>query len=122
VFLAGALDKTQRINQPMFQLVLSQLIFVPLTVYLTVWCYQHPERLDGNPDAVFADMRRYWPFFALFEIGGIVWFIRMRWSWNAKALRMMKRAHLLLAQGRTAEADAAYAEGLWILNHKCGRK
>ncbi len=34
----------------------------------------------------------------------------------------MERANRLLAKGRVEEADAAYAEGRWILDHKCSRK
>jgi hypothetical protein len=121
VFLVGAFDRKQRVNQPLFQFVLAQLIFVPFTVYVTIWCYRHPERLENNPNAMFADMRRLWPLFALFELGVIVWLIRMRWSWSARALRLMKLCLRLQAEGRFEEADAAYAKGRWILDHKCKR-
>src|SRR5258708_1882828 len=91
-FLFAVIDKGRRISQSALQLVLSQMIFIPLGVYLTFWCYGHPERLAADPDAYLYDMRIYWKCFALFQVVLLVWFVHSRWwSWEARAVRLMKR-------------------------------
>jgi hypothetical protein len=120
-FLVAVVDKGKRIRQSTLQFLLAQLIFVPFAVYLTLWCYQNPERLARDPESSSYDMRRYWPFFALFEAGVLIWFARIQWRnrWARKALHRMQRAQRLLAEGRVEEADAAYAQGRWILDNHC---
>jgi hypothetical protein len=118
VFVAQEGEK--RMSLPVFQFLLVQLVFVPVLALVTLWCYQHPERLDNDPEALFSDMRWAWPWLAALDVLLIAAFVRARW-WTpgARALRLMKRAQRLLAEGRLQEADAAYAKGRWILDHKC---
>lgn len=120
-FLVAVLGGGKRVNQSALQFILAQLIFVPLATWATLWCYQHPERLAATPDAWQYDLRIYWPFLAIFDAIVITWFIRSRWSWSARALRLLERANRLLAEGRFEEAEAAYAEGRWILDRQCKR-
>jgi hypothetical protein len=94
------------------------LTFLPAAVLLTVWCYQHPERLDGNPDAVFDDMRKFWPMVAVFEVVLVSLFVRGRRQPGVRAKALMEKAHRLLAEGKLKEADAAYAEGQRLLDHQ----
>src|ERR1700727_1695812 len=97
VFLVGAVDNKQRVDQPLFQVALMQAVFVPLVAWMTIWCYQHPERLAVTPDAWRYDMRLYWPFFTLVDVVLMAWFIHSRWwNWGAKAKRLMVRANKLL--------------------------
>ena len=122
LFLVGTLDREKRVQQPLLHLILMQVVFVPVVAWMTWWCYRHPDRLN-IPDGWEYDLRLFWPLLAVYDIALIAMYLRRRWwNWGARANRLMERAHRLLAQGRVEEADAAYAKGRWILDHKCGRK
>jgi hypothetical protein len=122
-FVVAVIDKGKRIDQSVLQIILAHVIYVPLEVYYTLWCYRHPERLAALPDAWMYDMRIGWPWFAILDVILLAWFARqcfkIRFGWPATAVRHLQRAHELLSQGKIAEADAAYEKGRWILEHKC---
>jgi hypothetical protein len=104
--------------------LLCNLLWVPYVVYLTLWCYAHPERIANDPDGWTYDFRPYWPFFALIYFGFALWygrrFMRRRlwWHWNNKGLKLAEHAKRLEAEGRITEAEIAYTEWQWIFDHK----
>jgi hypothetical protein len=98
-------------------IVLGHLILGPLGIYIMYQDFTHPERWGTwyrNPYYAI-------PYWILMEsiILGILICSWQQERHGEKARRLMKRAHQLLAEGRIEEADAAYAEGRWILDHKC---
>lgn len=110
-------------NLGKFQFYLAHVIFVPIAVFLTMWCYQHPEQIDNNPDGWMSDMRMVWPLFAIGDLFLIVLFMKSGGGEHAaEAMEWFHRANSLRAAGRYEEADAAYANGRWILDHKCKRQ
>jgi hypothetical protein len=115
-FVVAALDRRGRVNQSTLQLVLAQLLLAPLGLYTALWCYRHPERAAAQPLPFLWDARVCLACLALFEVLVIVYFVRLRRSRGARALRLMKRAHRLLAEGKVGEADAVYAEGRRLLD------
>jgi hypothetical protein len=119
--LVAVRDKANRVNQTTLQVILAQVIILPSSAYVMIWAHQHPEYLNDRPDAYLYDMRLFLPLVAVFEVLVVAYVIRSRQSPVVKALRLMKRAHELLAEGRVEEADAAYAEGRSILDRKCKR-
>ena len=72
------IDKKERISVPTLQLVVIHVVMVPYLVYLTVWCYQHPELLANDPDGWMSDFRPLWPFALLIDGVLIAWFIYRR--------------------------------------------
>jgi hypothetical protein len=115
-FVVAVVDRKERIDLSTLQVVLAQLLFVPLGLYTTLWCYRHPERAAAQPLPFLWDARVCLACLALFEALVIAYFVRLRRSRGATALRLMTRAQRLLAEGKVEEADAVYAEGRRLLD------
>lgn len=110
-------------NLGKFQFYLAQILFVPIALFLTMWCYQHPEQIDNQPDGWMSDMRMVWPFFVIGDLFLIALFMKSaRANYGAEAIEWFHRANCLRAAGQHEEAEAVYAKGRWILDHKCKRE
>jgi len=71
-FIVAMVDRKKRINQPMLQFILANLIFGPYLLWLTFWCYANGERLENDPDGWMSDMRVLWPLFTIIDAIGFV--------------------------------------------------
>ena len=105
---------------------LFHAIFVPIAIFATAWCYQHPEQFRNDPDTWMTDLRPVWPIFAVIDLCFIAKFLsskkeREAMVYGEQAADYMRVANQLLAEGRIEEADAAYAKGRWLLD-KCKRR
>ena len=122
LFVAGRLNLEERVIPGLASLLLFwgpvYALFIPWFAFLTMYCYQFPERIGGDPDPLMNwcnDFRNFWKPVVLFHAGVIAYVLQVWWKyeWNsvrARSARMARRALRLLDAGRPEEARTAYLE------------
>ena len=103
-------------------LVPVHILFIPWVAFQTWYCYQHPDRIAGDPDPLMNacnDMRSFWQPALLFYAWLMAYYLHGWWKygWNSprsRSARLARRIHRLQNAGRHQEARAAYREYLRI--------